>query len=58
MRFSNFVSVPRLLLLLLAAAAPSAAGAASAARAHDPHGLWLRPDGGERFSFYDCDGLL
>jgi uncharacterized protein (DUF2147 family) len=31
---------------------------ARAADANDPHGLWLRPEGGVQFSFYDCDGLL
>jgi uncharacterized protein (DUF2147 family) len=32
---------------------------AAAADAMDPHGLWLRPEGGVRFSFYDCEnGLL
>jgi uncharacterized protein (DUF2147 family) len=34
------------------------ASAAFAASANDPHGLWLRPEGGVQFSFYDCDGLL
>jgi uncharacterized protein (DUF2147 family) len=32
---------------------------AEAANSNDPHGLWLRPEGGVQFSFYDCDnGLL
>ncbi len=31
---------------------------ARAADVNDPHGLWLRPEGGVRFSFYDCDRLL
>jgi uncharacterized protein (DUF2147 family) len=31
---------------------------AQAADTNDPHGLWLRPEGGVRFSFYDCEGLL
>ena len=31
---------------------------ASASEGNDPHGLWLRPEGGVRFSFYDRDGLL
>ena len=26
--------------------------------ANDPHGLWLRPEGGVRFSFYDCGDSL
>jgi len=30
---------------------------AFAAGSNDPHGLWLR-EGGVRFSFYDCSGLL
>lgn len=38
---------------LLVSAAP-----ASSAAANDPHGVWLRPEGGVQFSFYDCDGLL
>lgn len=38
---------------LLLAAAPAAS-----APANDPHGVWLRPEGGVQFSFYDCDGLL
>lgn len=25
---------------------------------YDPHGIWLRPDGGEQFSFYDCGSQL
>jgi uncharacterized protein (DUF2147 family) len=29
-----------------------------AAENMDPHGIWLRPEGGVRFSFYDCGGLL
>lgn len=32
--------------------------AASASENIDPHGIWLRPEGGVRFSFYDCGGLL
>ena len=40
---------------LLAAFASSYGNAASG---NDPHGLWLRPEGGVQFSFYDCDGLL
>lgn len=34
------------------------AAPASSAPANDPHGVWLRPEGGVQFSFYDCDGLL
>ncbi len=42
-------------LLLATAAAPAAFGANDPG---DPHGVWRRPDGGEQFSFYDCDGGL
>ncbi len=31
---------------------------AGAAGSLDPHGLWLRPEGGVQFSFYDCGKLL
>jgi uncharacterized protein (DUF2147 family) len=35
------------------------AGSAQAADAMDPRGMWLRPEGGVQFSFYDCGaGLL
>ena len=44
--------------LAFAAGALSMGSFAQAADANDPHGLWLRPEGGVRFSFYDCDGLL
>lgn len=46
---------------ILAAAVSSlfgAAWAASPAAANDPHGLWLRSEGGVQFSFYDCGKLL
>ena len=33
-------------------------GPARALDANDPHGLWLRPEGGVRFSFYDCGDSL
>lgn len=33
-------------------------GAASAAQALDPWGVWVRPDGGEKFDFYNCGGNL
>jgi uncharacterized protein (DUF2147 family) len=43
----------------MAALALLAAPAGAVGGANDPHGVWLRPDGGEQFSFYDCDnGLL
>lgn len=35
-----------------------ATGSAESAAVNDPHGVWLRPEGGVEFSFYDCDGLL
>jgi uncharacterized protein (DUF2147 family) len=35
-----------------------AASNALATNTNDPRGLWLRPEGGIQFSFYDCDGLL
>jgi uncharacterized protein (DUF2147 family) len=41
----------------LAALSLAAASTASAA-SNDPRGVWLRPEGGVEFSFYDCDGLL
>lgn len=41
--------------LAVTLAAPSAFGASEPA---DPHDVWRRPDGGEQFSFYDCDGGL
>ncbi len=41
-------------LLLLAAPV----GAVGAPEPNDPHGVWLRPEGGEQFSFYDCGALL
>lgn len=31
---------------------------ANAAATNDTYGAWMRPEGGERFSFYDCGGLL
>jgi uncharacterized protein (DUF2147 family) len=39
-------------------AAALAAGPAASGAANDPHGTWLRPEGGVQFSFYDCDGGL
>lgn len=45
-------------ILLPAAAALVLATSAAAVNANDPHGVWLRPEGGEQFSFYDCGGLL
>jgi uncharacterized protein (DUF2147 family) len=48
----------RLAIFAGAAMALVAAGPAGAAGANDPHGIWLRPEGGVQFSFYDCGGLL
>ncbi|HXY57238.1 MAG TPA: DUF2147 domain-containing protein [Methylocystis sp.] len=33
-------------------------GYAAASDVKEPYGLWLRPEGGVKFSFYDCGGLL
>lgn len=41
----------------LIASALSASHAASATT-NDPYGVWLRPEGGVQFRFYDCDGRL
>jgi uncharacterized protein (DUF2147 family) len=46
------------LLVGLALGAMTLAGAARAADAMDPRGLWLRPEGGVQFSFYDCGADL
>jgi uncharacterized protein (DUF2147 family) len=46
------------LLIGLALAAMVGAGVARAADAMDPRGLWLRPEGGVQFSFYDCGAEL
>jgi uncharacterized protein (DUF2147 family) len=43
---------------LLAAALALASSPAAAVGSTDPHGLWMRPEGGEQFSFYDCGALL
>lgn len=44
--------------LVVASIAFLAPPPASAAGGMDPHGLWLRPEGGVEFSFYDCGKLL
>ncbi len=42
-----------------AAAAFVALFYAPAAQAgNEPYGIWLRPEAGQQFSFYDCGGLL
>jgi uncharacterized protein (DUF2147 family) len=41
------------------AAAILALAAGSAAQAgNEPYGVWMRPEAGQQFSFYDCGGLL
>jgi len=59
-RMSVFDLFARLATLatLAAALAVLAAPAGAVSGANDPHGVWLRPEGGEQFSFYDCDGGL
>ncbi|QGM96859.1 DUF2147 domain-containing protein [Methylocystis parvus] len=47
------LALPIAALALLAA--PVAVGAPDP---NDPRGVWLRPEGGEQFSFYDCGALL
>jgi len=39
----------------LLAAATLASGPAAGASPNDPRGVWLRPEGGVQFSFYDCE---
>jgi uncharacterized protein (DUF2147 family) len=34
------------------------AGAVASGDPNDPRGVWLRPEGGEQFSFYDCGAQL
>ncbi|WP_442755141.1 DUF2147 domain-containing protein [Methylocystis sp. JAN1] len=65
-RISVFDPLARGLAHLAAPAAAFAAlallaapvAAVSAPDPNDPHGVWLRPEGGEQFSFYDCGALL
>ncbi len=54
----EFCNLGRAAMLAGAIFASFAAMRADAANANDPHGLWLRPEGGVQFSFYDCDGGL
>lgn len=49
-------SIPRSALAALVAL--GSISAACAAELKEPYGLWLRPEGGVKFSFYDCGGLL
>lgn len=59
MRISLSDSFVRPLALAAAVALLAApAGAVGPNDPKDPRGVWLRPDGGEQFSFYDCGGLL
>lgn len=51
--FSLFAAGAVAVAALLCSVAPAASAAAN-----DPHGVWLRPEGGVQFSFYDCEGLL
>lgn len=41
-----------------AAAFLALAGASSAWAGNEPYGVWMRPEAGQQFSFYDCGGLL
>ncbi|HEY8064157.1 MAG TPA: DUF2147 domain-containing protein [Methylosinus sp.] len=50
--FAEFLAPSAGALLAAAMAATPAAGASS----NDPRGVWLRPEGGVQFSFYDCEG--
>jgi uncharacterized protein (DUF2147 family) len=52
-KFARTLAMSGALCVILAGAS-----GALATGANDPHGLWLRPEGGIQFSFYDCDGLL
>lgn len=54
--FDPFARICAISAALALLSAP--AGAVGASGANDPHGVWRRPDGGEQFSFYDCDGGL
>ncbi len=57
-RFPVFDPFARLALAAAALALAMAPTAFAANDPSDPHGVWRRPDGGEQFSFYDCDGGL
>jgi uncharacterized protein (DUF2147 family) len=48
------VSIVSAALAVLAAPANAVASSDPA----DPRGIWLRPEGGEQFSFYDCGAQL
>jgi uncharacterized protein (DUF2147 family) len=56
--FDPFTRALARLSVFAAALALLAVAPAAAVGSNDPHGVWLRPDGGEQFSFYDCGGLL
>jgi uncharacterized protein (DUF2147 family) len=51
--FARFTAVAAAFMLAVAPA-----GAIGSSDPYDPHGTWLRPEGGEQFSFYDCGALL
>jgi uncharacterized protein (DUF2147 family) len=53
--FDPFAHLTAGAVALALLAAPAALGAPDP---NDPHGVWLRPEGGEQFSFYDCGALL
>jgi uncharacterized protein (DUF2147 family) len=55
---NNSISALCRLALASAAFALAAATPASATNTLDPHGVWLRPEGGVQFGFYDCGALL
>ncbi|WP_457798878.1 DUF2147 domain-containing protein [Methylocystis sp. S23] len=54
--FDPLARLPAVAAALALLAAPVAA--IGAPDPNDPHGVWLRPAGGEQFSFYDCGALL
>ncbi|MEK4032669.1 DUF2147 domain-containing protein [Methylocystis sp. IM3] len=56
--FSVFDPFARRLCAVVLFALTAASAAFGASDPGDPHGVWRRPDGGEQFSFYDCDGGL
>lgn len=53
-----FRALARISVAAAGLAAMFAAAPAGAAGTMDPHGLWLRAEGGVQFSFYDCGALL
>lgn len=49
---------PGLRRRLAAATILALLSAPAAQAANEPYGVWLRPEAGQQFSFYDCGGLL